>query len=739
MKKKFLTFLLAICLIIPCGIMLTACGKNPGGDTPPEPAHHLVTIRTLNNLNDKLESIDIFHGDREAMSETNIYSGTVKEGEENVFIRLTAKQSVKYTEEDVILIETDNNEFSKTIEVKTNGLTQNVIEITISNIKSECYFDLGLEDSNETHTIASMPIGYNYDIRYTASGTNEQVVLLGLEEVFYDIAIWSDKAERFVSYNDTKEDSTLNTKLGLENIKVNDFKVYVRFNDPIKFNSKTLKNLVVLRDTSGANEDISFTFNPQAITKGATKCYEYTLDIDKMQYVTSNSKIVLHYEKDLGTISTMPSEAELQVMMDYMELDGHKFSQTMYTDNLTENFEINVLIQEPSPLAVKKLNEEVTYKIQVLEDTEYIDIDLSKIDVYVGNQVSGIKATYDETDNCHYVKIPANAYPSTYGNAEYFYLTTAPSDTVEIIDDVINTENHTLVPVTTIVENEAMYKVTENDVAIINTDTNETLGMLWRTELSQDGKTQTQYFVVEKNAKDLLDNPILSLTTKFYYANYDDITVKVTFNGHVNYIDIDFKTLLRDGSSYGSGTLDLLCDDKHYNILDDNYISDPDTAYVEYFISSEYIEFKPIRLSQNDVYDGNGIKYEIISGTIGKSTLKGYSYYNDWENGGTEIEVDTDLVIKLDNEILTSTNGEYELERGVTYNFELTLQNLSINHVGSPFLIWNGFRVVDLNDYLTATFSYSETSSKFVGTICINSSIEGWEVVDCFTIGILYS
>lgn len=28
MKKKFLTFLLAICLIIPCGIMLTACGKD---------------------------------------------------------------------------------------------------------------------------------------------------------------------------------------------------------------------------------------------------------------------------------------------------------------------------------------------------------------------------------------------------------------------------------------------------------------------------------------------------------------------------------------------------------------------------------------------------------------------------------------------------------------------------------------------------------------------------------------
>lgn len=35
MKKKFLTFLLAICLILPCAFMLTACGTNPP-DIPPQ-------------------------------------------------------------------------------------------------------------------------------------------------------------------------------------------------------------------------------------------------------------------------------------------------------------------------------------------------------------------------------------------------------------------------------------------------------------------------------------------------------------------------------------------------------------------------------------------------------------------------------------------------------------------------------------------------------------------------------
>ena len=103
MKKKFLSFILAICLIIPCSFMLSACGKDD--DPPAEPIHHSITIRTLNNLNDRIESIIVFHGDREAMSETNIYNGTVKEGEENVFIRLTANIENKFDFETATLFE----------------------------------------------------------------------------------------------------------------------------------------------------------------------------------------------------------------------------------------------------------------------------------------------------------------------------------------------------------------------------------------------------------------------------------------------------------------------------------------------------------------------------------------------------------------------------------------------------------------------------------------------------------
>ena len=44
MKKKILTFLFAICLILPCAFIMTACGGNPPPDNPPPPTVNGVTI-----------------------------------------------------------------------------------------------------------------------------------------------------------------------------------------------------------------------------------------------------------------------------------------------------------------------------------------------------------------------------------------------------------------------------------------------------------------------------------------------------------------------------------------------------------------------------------------------------------------------------------------------------------------------------------------------------------------------
>lgn len=43
MKKKFLSFVLAICLLVPCAFIFTACGENPPPEDPPTATVYTVT------------------------------------------------------------------------------------------------------------------------------------------------------------------------------------------------------------------------------------------------------------------------------------------------------------------------------------------------------------------------------------------------------------------------------------------------------------------------------------------------------------------------------------------------------------------------------------------------------------------------------------------------------------------------------------------------------------------------
>ncbi len=45
MKKKFLSFILAICLILPCAFALSACGKNPPSSGPVDLAGQTIVIQ----------------------------------------------------------------------------------------------------------------------------------------------------------------------------------------------------------------------------------------------------------------------------------------------------------------------------------------------------------------------------------------------------------------------------------------------------------------------------------------------------------------------------------------------------------------------------------------------------------------------------------------------------------------------------------------------------------------------
>ena len=45
MKKKFLSFVLAICLILPCAFALSACGKNPEPSGPVDLAGKTIVVQ----------------------------------------------------------------------------------------------------------------------------------------------------------------------------------------------------------------------------------------------------------------------------------------------------------------------------------------------------------------------------------------------------------------------------------------------------------------------------------------------------------------------------------------------------------------------------------------------------------------------------------------------------------------------------------------------------------------------
>lgn len=63
MKKKFLSFIFAICLILPCAFIMTACGDNPPPDNPPPPGSTGSFEIRLNTESDENEGVWILPAD----------------------------------------------------------------------------------------------------------------------------------------------------------------------------------------------------------------------------------------------------------------------------------------------------------------------------------------------------------------------------------------------------------------------------------------------------------------------------------------------------------------------------------------------------------------------------------------------------------------------------------------------------------------------------------------------------
>ena len=70
MKKKFLSFVLAICLILPCAFALSACGKNPESGGPVDLAGKTITVQA---------------GSAELSWDSNITITSIEQGEDGAY------------------------------------------------------------------------------------------------------------------------------------------------------------------------------------------------------------------------------------------------------------------------------------------------------------------------------------------------------------------------------------------------------------------------------------------------------------------------------------------------------------------------------------------------------------------------------------------------------------------------------------------------------------------------------
>ena len=805
MKRKLLTFLLAIFFMLPCAFVLSACDEEES--TPPTVNTYVLALEAYEGLDEKIESIDVYlDGEKDySFFYSGINNGSQKNVDEGteVLIKFTTKQSDKYTIDDVVISELTGKSANQVVEIKQNGVSQNVIEVKIKNIRDDYRFKFDLKDVEDTHKIASIDTEFNYVINYC--GTQR---LSALEEDFHSIAIWSDKSQNFVSYNDLEKyndflsDYNLDTydsavakynqlkdltegqngyvadletryvdptkvQLGLENIDTSDFKVYVSFGtDVVKFNEEVLDNLVVLRDESGEKTDVSLKLDPMATTKKVVVteavggepsvtedvvCYAYTLEKECLASLTENSKIVLNYTNNLQTNTSITNTNYLRELADYYNTFSHRFityggNFCTFNHYLTETEFLVCSLQvlsagngfnPPNYNPTKKLEEEEKYELWVLGSY----IDFSKIDVYLGDPSYGMKLTYCPEDtgyngaSVYEITIPENVYPSQFGNVKEFFFTIVPK--VENIDELINTEDYYLVPVVTKVENVLMYESFENGLD----ENKDYYGSLWRTEISEDEKTKTEYYVIEKEdlqAPDEVNGFVFPFISYINYRIYDTLTLELTFNQKTYSLYFDFKEIF-DLSSYHQ-MIYFKSDVQNYvmhDLPEENDILEEGGIMWGFFDDNIY--FEQLIFPDGKDYDNTPIMFNFVSGTVGTSVVKGYSYYGNFDE---RTEVENDLKITLGNELITPVNGEYTLTRGVTYNFEVSINKNytsgGYNEIGvSSIIVFLENGLPALPEYYAEVTTY-EYNGVVKGTIRITNPASFGDLCDYIGIGIWY-
>ena len=158
MKKKFLTFLFAICLILPCAFMLTACGKNP----PDEPIS-LVGKEVVIECSD------------EAMEWSEFtFTASYYDDGYTYFLSLTAEEAINQTEYfnglELVKAFTGNQNISSSSEAKT-AMEAKIKSLVLEGMPKLAFHNQEKQVATYSHS-GNLIKTYNYEVERNSYGND---------------------------------------------------------------------------------------------------------------------------------------------------------------------------------------------------------------------------------------------------------------------------------------------------------------------------------------------------------------------------------------------------------------------------------------------------------------------------------------------------------------------------------------------------------------------------------------
>ena len=746
MKKKILTFMLSLCFILPCAFFMTACG---GGDDKPEDKYATIKLYSTDN---QLYTSSTQNGNHVTSDYDETFSIDNKkfEGGEDIKYSFTMNRALSYSQNNVSVIEESGKSFNYSVNVTYKSLTQQCVEVVITNYANNSSFVIDLIESTTPIKVSQdLDIGYhirihdNYDLQIGYDALN----------ALDNIAVYSDVAERFVSMADIKKyekfrrdyevftydaavakwdelveegeedlSAYINPRyaqLGIIDNSATDFKVYVSFgaNGYNPYAKDFVTNLVSVRESYHRDFEDSYLhldFDPVVTTHNGVKCYAYTLPVSKVHNLNEESYVALHYANDISSID-IGTEAEIVEECEFYTT-GHRFISNKATINV-ENLEFYFTLSEMSVNGGEKeyfnfyedknLEDEVKYTITHSDNSL---IDFSKFQPQVGTY----KATYDSTNDVYYLTLPSNVYPSQTGNALYFELKVAPLFTQ--VSEIFNATAQ-----------KVNYKVIVNELEMFSAldlglDEWQTYNyQLFASDLSADGKTQN----VELLTSDTMLNETkhFELNLDILFSIYDSITLDISFAG-ITYSNvlIDFKEVINK-ENYN---FYLVYDESKssYSLHTDAITESPSGTYIEFHKDgASKVTLANIYLDESKTFTTTDtVVINLKQAERGTAKVKFTGTVMNGQNAIGQFNI-TSLIVKQGGVEIQKVGDYYILARGVEFEATFTFDSLEqyMENVSSSSE-WPWVALYDVNDEALHT-PVENLAEKVDGDAFLNETI----------------